>query len=73
MIHSRPGFASRKSDQAPAKLQPDMIPALHRKPRNAKPTTLEEHLEAHKAAHQIPTVIVNPAPSEPPVVNEPNK
>lgn len=30
MIHHRPGFASRTSDAAPAKLNEDMIPALHK-------------------------------------------
>jgi hypothetical protein len=30
MIHSRPGFAPRTSDETPAKLNDDMIPALHR-------------------------------------------
>ncbi len=80
MIHSRPGFASRKSDQVPAKLQPDMVPALHRKsrPDTGTPLTLEGRLEAHKRAHaqtdtHVPEVIVNPAPSEPPLIQEPGK
>lgn len=30
MIHSRPGFAPRSSDEAPAKLNADMIPAINR-------------------------------------------
>jgi hypothetical protein len=30
MIHYRPGFAPRTSDDAPAKLNKDMIPAIHR-------------------------------------------
>lgn len=30
MIHSRPGFAPRKTDDQVAKLNEDMIPALHR-------------------------------------------
>jgi len=30
MLHSRPGFAPRRTDTAPAKLNADMIPALHR-------------------------------------------
>ncbi len=32
MIHSRPGFAPRSADDAPARLNDDMIPAIHRKP-----------------------------------------
>lgn len=71
MIHSRPGFASRKSDQVPAKLNQDMIPALHRKPpKETKPKTLAEHLEAHKAEHQV---LVNPTPDVPPQTLEPGK
>jgi hypothetical protein len=31
MLHSRPGFAPRRSDKAPSKLNPDMVPAIHRK------------------------------------------
>jgi hypothetical protein len=41
MIHSRPGFASRRSDTAPAKLNQDMIPALHRK-QKPESTTLRQ-------------------------------
>jgi hypothetical protein len=38
MIHSRPGFAPRTTDDAPAKLNADMIPAIHRQPKDpAKP------------------------------------
>ena len=32
MIHSRPGYTPRTSDKQVAKLQPDMIPAINRKP-----------------------------------------
>jgi hypothetical protein len=31
MIHSRPGYAPRRSDQEIAKLNDDMIPAINRK------------------------------------------
>jgi hypothetical protein len=90
MIHSRPGFATRTKDSAVAKLNNDMIPALHRKaPSNDSPL---KHLE--KTAREIaadilheqmtadaliaaqrsgPELLVNPAPSETPQVNEPGK
>ena len=32
MIHSRPGYAPRHTDTVPARLNDDMIPAIHRKP-----------------------------------------
>lgn len=85
MIHSRPGFASRKSDAAPAKLNQDMIPALHRKGQaesspliNASPSLeamLNTRAEEHRAAkiHAAPEILVNPAPSATPIVNEPGK
>jgi hypothetical protein len=90
MIHSRPGFATRTKDSAVAKLNDDMIPALHRKARpNESPL---KHLE--KTAREIaadilheqmtadalaaaersgPELLVNPAPSATPLVNEPGK
>jgi hypothetical protein len=34
MIHSRPGFAPRTTDDVPAKLNADMIPAINRKPKD---------------------------------------
>jgi hypothetical protein len=83
MLHSRPGFKPRKSDAAPAKLQDDMVPAIHRGAAPKKephPISLEARLAAHKADHQHagtdhtpPQVLVNPAPSATPQVNEPGK
>lgn len=85
MIHSRPGFAPRKSDTAPAKLNQDMIPAIHRAgPKSSSPLvnaspSLEQMLNAraeeHRAAkvHAAPEILVNPAPSATPLVNEPGK
>lgn len=93
MIHSRPGFAPRKSDAAPAKLNDDMIPALHRKRKEKNATPLKQ-IELPKSAREAaadalheqmvreaqiaaeragPEILVNPSPSEPPVVNEPGK
>lgn len=90
MIHSRPGFAPRKSDVAPAKLNKDMIPALHRAKDKADVSTLKQ-IELPRTAREIaadalheqivreaqiaaqragPEILVNPAPTEPPVVNE---
>jgi hypothetical protein len=34
MIHYRPGFAPRTTDDVPAKLNLDMIPAINRKPKD---------------------------------------
>jgi hypothetical protein len=45
MIHHRPGFASRSTDTAPARLNEDMIPALHRKRIDAG-TPLKQSLQA---------------------------
>jgi len=82
MLHSRPGFATRKNDTAPAKLNQDMIPALYRKqPKAAKPSTLAERLEEHKHSHAVPAevlreapeIIVNPLTIDPPHINEPGK
>jgi hypothetical protein len=44
MIHSRPGYAPRTSDDAPAKLNIDMIPAINRT-ANVESTTLKETLQ----------------------------
>jgi len=85
MKHSRPGFAPRTDDQTPAKLNADMVPALHRKPLQESATLRQEHdpeaLNARTAeafanlAKQFPApeIIVNPTPSEPPQVLEPGK
>lgn len=86
MIHSRPGFSPRSTDKAPAKLNSDMVPALHRaakeeagSPLKFDAAVLEAQLEAHKRAHPAipveppPAVLVNPAPSATPIVNEPGK
>jgi hypothetical protein len=45
MIHSRPGFASRSSDAAPAKLNDDMVPALHRDKKETS-TPLKQSLQS---------------------------
>lgn len=83
MKHSRPGFATRSSDATPAKLNADMIPAINRNaPRESTP--LQETLQARadlalaKLAknHPVPAapdLLVNPAPSATPHVNEPGK
>jgi hypothetical protein len=87
MLHSRPGFAPRRSDQAPARLNDDMVPAIHRKPlaenTNLKPP--QEHSEAlldarteaamAKLAKEHPPleILVNPTPSDPPKILEPGK
>jgi hypothetical protein len=84
MIHSRPGFASvvtrdehKVRSPAPAQLNADMIPALHRKqvqtasPLDARTAAAVAKLEAEKVAS--PEILVNPAPSAPPVVLEPGK
>ena len=53
MKHSRPGFATRTSDVAPAKLNDDMVPAINRAARTASTPlktngpSLEAMLEAH--------------------------
>lgn len=85
MKHSRPGFASRTSDDEPAKLNQDMIPAIHRKtaegvsPLKNNGPSLEQMLNAraeeHRSAkvHAAPDLLVNPAPSATPHVNEPGK
>lgn len=84
MIHSRPGFAPRKNDSAPAKLNDDMIPAINRNAPKESTTlktngpSLEQMLEAHKHEHAqtkstAPQLLVNPAPSTTPKVNEPGK
>ena len=83
MIHSRPGFTPRRTDTAPAKLQPDMVPAINRKAKQEstplKGPSLEQMLNAraeeHRAAkqHMMPDVIVNPAPSATPITLEPGR
>jgi hypothetical protein len=84
MIHSRPGFASRTSDETPAKLNADMIPAINRKQPAAEakaPQVSEALLDARAEAamkklslgHPASEVIVNPSPSDPPQVLEPGK
>jgi hypothetical protein len=45
MIHSRPGFAPRKSDEIVAKLNQDMIPAIHRGKGESK-SPLKEALQS---------------------------
>jgi hypothetical protein len=81
MKHSRPGFATRYNDHAPAKLNDDMIPAIHRKPLTSGSTLKEGALDARTAAamvklakeHPAPNILVNPTPSNPPKVLEPGK
>ena len=85
MIHSRPGFAPRRTDAAPAKLNADMIPAIHRKPlaetSNLKNATPDHALDARTEAamaklareHPVPEILVNPTPSDPPKVLTPGK
>lgn len=50
MIHSRPGFAPRRSDEAVARLNDDMIPAINRikaeTPSPVKHTNLQSKAEA---------------------------
>jgi hypothetical protein len=79
MIHSRPGFATRRNDSVPAKLNEDMKPALMRKHKEVK-GPLEALLDARtatvmadRAKHAGPEVLVNPAPTDPPKVLEPGK
>jgi hypothetical protein len=85
MIHSRPGFAPRTSDKTPAKLNADMIPALHKNriidtssPLKVNlPETSPEQLGlalARAAAARIgPEIITNPSPSAPPILTTPHK
>ena len=85
MIHSRPGYAPRHTDTVPARLNDDMIPAIHRKPlkedSNLKQLPQEHALDARTAAameklareHPVPDILVNPTPSEPPKILEPGK
>jgi hypothetical protein len=85
MIHSRPGFAPRHSDRVPAKLNADMVPAIHRKPlaenSNLKHGPTDQALDARAAAameklsreHPAPEILVNPVPSEPPKILEPGE
>lgn len=88
MIHSRPGFAPRHSDQVIAKLNDDMVPAINRKPlvsdKPAKESQVGEHeglLDARTEEamarlakeHPPAQVLVNPTPTEPPKILEPGK
>jgi hypothetical protein len=88
MIHSRPGYAPRRDDAAPAKLNADMVPAINRPPlgnnSNLKETTealdaklLDARAEAAMAKlaleHPPAQILVNPTPSDPPKVLEPGK
>jgi hypothetical protein len=83
MIHSRPGFAPRHSDKVPAKLNADMVPAIHRKPltENTNLKNGAPSLDARGAAameklareHPVPEILVNPTPSDPPKILEPGK
>jgi hypothetical protein len=45
MIHSRPGYAPRASDEVVAKLNADMIPAINRGERDAT-TPLKQALQS---------------------------
>jgi len=83
MIHSRPGFRPRTSDEECAKLQPDMVPAInrHNQPEttNLKTATIQ-HMQAQaeaalkrmKDGSQV-NVLVNPNPSATPVMTSPHK
>ena len=84
MIHSRPGYAPRTSEQAVAKLNADMVPAMHRKqpvdpskPAQPSEVLLDARTEAAMQRlaleHPAPEIIVNPTPSDPPHVLEPGK
>jgi hypothetical protein len=91
MLHSRPGFAQRSSDETVAKLNEDMVPALHRNaPKETTP--LKQSLQsradaafeklqkaqdalnlaqAQAAASKVgPDLLINPAPTVTPHVNE---
>jgi hypothetical protein len=52
MIHSRPGFAPRRSDEAVAQLNDDMVPAIHRgAPKES--TSLKQSLQSRaEVAHE---------------------
>ena len=54
MIHSRPGYAPRTSDDVPAKLNADMVPAIHRKREPSAPPVISNlNLDARaEAAHK---------------------
>lgn len=52
MIHSRPGYAPRTTDDVPAKLNADMIPAINRTVAPVTDTPLIQNLQAKTdAAH----------------------
>jgi hypothetical protein len=50
MIHSRPGFAPRTSDEAPAALNQDMIPAINRPKKGDETTPIKHNLDARTEA-----------------------
>jgi hypothetical protein len=45
MIHSRPGFAPRNSEEVVARLNDDMVPAIHRGKREDVTTPLQKTLQ----------------------------
>lgn len=49
MIHSRPGFAPRRSDETVAKLNEDMIPAINRSRAETK-SPVRENLQSKAEA-----------------------
>jgi hypothetical protein len=72
MKHSRPGFAPRQDDTAPAALNSDMVPALHRKTVEARPSpvrdggiSLSARLEAHAKMPPAPVQTRAQIPIEP--------
>jgi hypothetical protein len=100
MIHSRPGFATRTSEDEVANLNADMIPALHRnrdkqegEPKNS--SSLKQVLDARTdaasksiqaardalhlaemqaAANKVgPDLLINPTPSDTPIITDPHK
>ena len=89
MKHSRPGFATRTTDDAPAKLNEDMIPALHKQTAKSAaektpsaPAVLQARaeemharmvVEAQLLAARGGDVLVNPNPSATPILTSPHK
>jgi hypothetical protein len=45
MIHSRPGFAPRNSEETVARLNDDMVPAIHRGKKKEETTPLQKTLQ----------------------------
>jgi hypothetical protein len=88
VIHTRAGYAPRKSDDEVAKLNDDMIPAIVRRMAGTD-STLKESPEALDAKlldaraeaamaklakeHPPAQILVNPVPSDPPKILEPGK